>query len=85
MIVSNRRLQEYERRAPGFEEACRAIAEFLPAGIRIHPEDFDRLRKDFGLSRGLGDTIEKATKAIGLRACRGCRKRRDKLNGFFPY
>ena len=43
-------------------------------------------------SRGLGDTIEKFTKATGIKTmvermtddC-GCDKRRDKLNKMFPY
>ena len=43
-------------------------------------------------SRGLGDTIEKFTKATGIKTmvermpgyC-GCYKRRDKLNKMFPY
>jgi hypothetical protein len=36
-------------------------------------------------SRGLGDTIEKATKAFGVSSCGGCKKRRDKLNKMVPY
>jgi hypothetical protein len=44
-------------------------------------------------SRGLGDSIEKLTKATGVKAvvkkvagddC-GCAKRRDALNRMFPY
>ena len=48
-------------------------------------------------SRGLGDSIEKFTKATGIKSfaqmtaramgkkgC-GCNKRRDKLNKLFPY
>ncbi len=47
-------------------------------------------------SKGLGDTIEKITKATGIKAvvdkinktkdkdC-GCNKRKDKLNKLFPY
>jgi len=47
-------------------------------------------------SKGLGDTIEKITKATGIKKvvnkvneitgkdC-GCNKRRDSLNRFFPY
>jgi len=36
-------------------------------------------------SKGLGDSIAKATKAIGIKPCGGCKKRRDKLNELFPY
>jgi len=45
-------------------------------------------------SRGLGDTIEKITKATGIKRvvdkitgekdC-GCKKRKEKLNKMFPY
>ena len=43
-------------------------------------------------SKGLGDTIEKFTKATGIKkladsipgGC-GCKKRKDKLNKMFPY
>ena len=43
-------------------------------------------------SKGLGDSIEKFTKATGIKKvvekvapnC-GCRKRKDKLNKMFPY
>lgn len=36
-------------------------------------------------SRGLGDTIEKATSKIGIRSCGGCKRRRDWLNRAVPY
>jgi len=36
-------------------------------------------------SKGLGDTIEKATRAVGIKPCGGCKKRRDKLNRLLPY
>lgn len=36
-------------------------------------------------SRGLGDTIEKATSALGIKSCGGCKRRRDKLNKLIPY
>lgn len=36
-------------------------------------------------SRGLGDTIAKVTKAVGLRPCGGCRKRQATLNKLLPY
>ena len=46
-----------------------------------------------GKSKGLGDTVEKITKATGIKSlfntvtggdC-GCDKRKDKLNKIFPY
>lgn len=36
-------------------------------------------------SAGLGDTIAKATKAIGIKPCGGCKKRQAKLNKLIPY
>gem|GEM_PF-3352779 len=36
-------------------------------------------------SRGLGDTIAKVTKVVGIKPCGGCRKRQKKLNEMFPY
>ena len=36
-------------------------------------------------SRGLGDTIAKMTKAVGIKPCGGCKKRQEKLNKRFPY
>tara|TARA_R110000824_G_scaffold95520_1_gene229649 strand:- start:635 stop:802 length:168 start_codon:yes stop_codon:yes gene_type:complete len=34
---------------------------------------------------GLGDTIAKITKAVGIKPCGGCKKRQDKLNKLWPY
>ena len=34
---------------------------------------------------GLGDTIEGVPKAIGIKTCGKCKKRRDWLNRQFPY
>jgi len=36
-------------------------------------------------SRGLGDTIAKMTKAVGIKPCGGCKKRQAALNKIFPY
>ena len=36
-------------------------------------------------SRGLGDTIAKATKAVGIKPCGGCKKRQEWLNKKVPY
>jgi hypothetical protein len=36
-------------------------------------------------SRGLGDTIAKATKAVGIKPCGGCKKRQAILNKIVPY
>lgn len=36
-------------------------------------------------SKGLGDSIAKVTKKLGIKECGGCRKRRIKLNRLVPY
>ena len=38
-----------------------------------------------GKSRGLGDTVAKLTKAVGIKPCGGCEERRRKLNSLFPF
>lgn len=39
-----------------------------------------------GPSRGLGDTIKRATSAVGIKKpCGGCQKRRQRLNQAVPY
>jgi len=41
--------------------------------------------KETSQSKGLGDTIAKATKAVGIKPCNACKKRQEKLNKIFPY
>ena len=36
-------------------------------------------------SRGVGDTIAKVTKAVGIKPCGKCKKRQEALNKRFPY
>lgn len=35
-------------------------------------------------SRGLGDRVARATRAVGIKPCRGCKGRQAKLNHYFP-
>lgn len=44
-----------------------------------------RLWDEHQKSRGLGDTIAKATSAVGIKPCEGCKKRQAWLNEKFPY
>lgn len=37
------------------------------------------------METGLGDTIHTITKAIGIKPCTPCEKRREKLNKLFSY
>ena len=56
----------------------------------LAPEDFPLhcvcgVRYEFGKSRGLGDTVAKITKAVGIKPCGGCAKRRKAMNKIFPF
>lgn len=35
--------------------------------------------------RGAGDVVAKATKAVGVRPCAPCERRRQRLNKLFPF
>ena len=37
------------------------------------------------VSRGLGDTIAKLTRAVGIKPCGGCKQRQAALNRLLPY
>lgn len=37
-----------------------------------------------GPARGLGDVVANVTKAVGIRPCGGCQKRREALNEIVP-
>ena len=43
------------------------------------------MRKKLSESVGLGDTIAKITKTVGIKPCNACKKRQEKLNRLFPY
>lgn len=48
-------------------------------------QSFEETRKQILKSRGLGDTIAKMTKAIGIKQCSGCKKRQRWLNEKIPF
>lgn len=35
--------------------------------------------------RGLGDVVAAVTKAVGIKQCRACKKRQEKLNKIVPF
>tara|TARA_R100000458_G_scaffold59945_1_gene73088 strand:+ start:18346 stop:18492 length:147 start_codon:yes stop_codon:yes gene_type:complete len=35
--------------------------------------------------KGIGDTISRITKKVGIKECGGCQKRKATLNRRFPY
>tara|TARA_R100001086_G_scaffold226652_1_gene145397 strand:+ start:2551 stop:2883 length:333 start_codon:yes stop_codon:yes gene_type:complete len=52
----------------------------------VGPSTGSNIRVPSLASQGLGDTIEKVTRAMGVKKpCGGCKKRKDKLNRIFPY
>jgi hypothetical protein len=36
-------------------------------------------------SAGLGDSVEKVTATLGIKACDACKRRKSKLNKLVPY
>lgn len=45
----------------------------------------DKVMEADGKIRGLGDVVAAATKAVGIKPCGGCQKRREALNKMFPF
>lgn len=43
------------------------------------------LRQWIDKDQGVGDTLKKLTKAVGIKACKPCEKRAEKMNRLFPY
>ena len=37
-------------------------------------------KRNCGMKKGLGDTVARITKVVGVKPCGGCKKRRDRLN-----
>jgi len=68
-----------------FTAEVMAKGEPMDGTLRMDQGKYDALRRKHGLSVGLGDTVAKVTKAIGLKPCKGCRKRQAKLNKLLPY
>ena len=66
--------------------ACRTDADWRERVTGVRDFDCPHGVTESNLpSRGLGDTIAKATKAVGIKPCGGCRRRAKKLNELFPY
>ena len=86
-------------RSGGWCEKCRSESDpstrqFIQITFGVHSADFDCPHgKPWGYkhelpikkSKGLGDTIAKITKAVGIKPCKPCEERRKKLNTLFPY
>jgi hypothetical protein len=59
--------------------------KITPGGVRaqksIQNEYFPRKETSV---LGLGDAIKRVTTAVGIKPCKACRKRAEKLNQLFP-
>ena len=64
--------------------ACRTDAAWR-ANVGAPDECPEGYTADKIPSRGLGDTVAKITKAVGIKPCGGCKKRQGKLNRLVPY
>ena len=66
---------------------CGAVGKsFKETVIEPHPlERRNAETTEDKSSRGLGDTVAKVTKKLGIRSCGGCKKRQTLLNKIFPY
>ena len=67
-------------RGRAFRETILSIRE-----IEGVDADFDCPKGRPWVADGLGDTIAKATKAVGIKPCGGCKKRQAALNKLVPY
>ncbi len=77
-----------EQRPALVDDMADAFIEVREDGARVYDQDHKAWAaavKRGNASRGLGDTVEKITKALHLKTCSKCRRRRDKLNRLFPY
>tara|TARA_Y100000310_G_scaffold235449_1_gene238499 strand:+ start:252 stop:512 length:261 start_codon:yes stop_codon:yes gene_type:complete len=85
MRKSFKLLEKIDKAHPGFLEDCKELGREVRGGLDLDLEDFNCLREKHGVSRGLGDTIAKVTKGLGIKPCGGCKKRQAKLNKSLPY
>jgi hypothetical protein len=53
--------------------------------VQLHEKFKARLGYVSTPSKGLGDTVAKFTRIMGVQPCGGCKKRQAKLNEMFPY
>ena len=69
--------KDYEKKA----------AEIRSRGLRraVNELESRQEQQSADVSRGLGDTIAKATKAVGIKPCGACKKRQALLNKMVPY
>jgi hypothetical protein len=65
---------------PRWRQLCKdAIEKFRTAVAEAAPAQPKQK------SRGLGDTIARLTKAVGIKPCGGCKSRQAALNKLVPY
>tara|TARA_R100000808_G_C2142357_1_gene150139 strand:- start:1043 stop:1306 length:264 start_codon:yes stop_codon:yes gene_type:complete len=85
LIFHAKQLAALDRKAQGIASEIKAKGESRGSMVFIDRKIYRETRRKHGLPVGLGDTIAKATKAVGIKPCKGCRKRQAKLNRLVPY
>ena len=68
-----------------FAAEVMAKGEPVDGTLRMDQSKYNSIRRKHGLSVGLGDSVAKLTKAVGLKPCKRCRQRQAKLNALVPY
>lgn len=63
----------------GFFCTCRQCGQ---KAYVTHPQHF--AARHSCARMGMGDVIAAGTKAVGIKPCKPCEQRRQKLNGLFP-
>ena len=53
--------------------------------IFIGKDIYRKIRIRHGLPVGLGDTVARITKRLGIKQCKGCKNRQVRLNELLPY
>lgn len=75
-----------KRRKPGHRDAVLAVAQRDGDTLTLTDEQFQEIRAKYALGiRGMGDVIAAMTKAVGIKPCGGCQKRRETLNRILPF
>ena len=82
MKVRKQFLEKLKKQFPQFVHEVKRDGIDKGDFLEIDKDDFDDLKVDHGFSpsRGIGDTVAKITKAVGIKPCGGCKKRRRKWN-----
>lgn len=79
------------KRYAGLLETLEHHATSVPGGFWYDREDWENLRRDYGLARmrGAGDVVGRVATKLGVKKCpdpeNKCKKRRRNLNQAIPF